>query len=298
MTVCGHLDVCILSVRAPWHSYDSPNTPRFVDKKKSPTAVHVLTCCCVSFTCLGGNKHRLPGRHRIPLAGGLQTTGSGGCLTEYSGVLKRRTFPIYPKRCARGDLVAQRGRDGVELVPRVAPLPPFGGPSLRGLRVAGAFEGLAAVALAAGAMGGRPGQVVPHRRGLLVAEAVLAVRDPVHVQRLHVGASFEAPGARVLDGPPPGLEVVDDLERLEHQGVPDRQVAGPLLEGDAELGAAGGGPHHVEVPGLEGLVVPLQDVAADARAGLRVAVKTRYLPATGLEGTAPVPLNSSRSLIC
>ena len=56
MTVCGHLDVCILSVRAPWHSYDSPNTPRFVDKKKSPTAVHVLTCCCVSFTCLGGNK--------------------------------------------------------------------------------------------------------------------------------------------------------------------------------------------------------------------------------------------------
>ena len=57
MTVCGHLDVCILSVRAPWHSYDSPNTPRFVDKKKSPTAVHVLTCCCVSFTCLGGNKY-------------------------------------------------------------------------------------------------------------------------------------------------------------------------------------------------------------------------------------------------
>ena len=47
--------------------------------------------------------------------------------------------------------------------------------------------------------------------------------------------------------------------------------------------------NHVEVPGLEGLVVPLQDVAADARAGLRVAVKTRYLPATGLEGTADRP---------
>ena len=191
------------------------------------------------------------GAHRIPLAGGLQTTGSGGCLTEYSGVLKRRTFPIYPKRCAR-DLVAQRRRDGVELVPRVAALPPLrGGPSLRSLGVPGALEGLAAVALAAGALGGGPGQVVPHRRGLLVAEAVLAVRDPVHVQPLHVGASLEAPGAGVLDSPPLGLEVVDDLERLELQCVPDRQVAGPLLEGDAELGAAGRGPDHVEVPGLD-----------------------------------------------
>ena len=109
------------------------------------------------------------------------------------------------------------------------------------------------------------------------------------MQALHVGAGFEAPGAGVLDGPPLGLEVVDDLERLEHQGVPDRQVAGALLEGDAELGAAGRGPDHVEVPGLEGLVVPLQDVGADARAGLRVAVLTRYLPATGLEGTADRP---------
>ena len=93
----------------------------------------------------------------------------------------------------------------------------------------------------------------------------------------------------VLDGPPLGLEVVDDLECLEHQGVPDQQVAGALLEGDAELGAAGRGPDHVEVPGLEGLVVPLQDVGANARAGLRVAVKTRYLPATGLEGTSDRP---------
>ena len=162
------------------------------------------------------------GAHRIPLAGGLQTTGSGGCLTEYSGVLKRRTLPIYTKRCARGDLVAQRRRDGVELVPRVAPLPPLGGPSLCGLGVPSSLEGLAAVALAAGPLGGGPGQVVPHCGGLLVPEAVLAVREPVHVQPLHVGAGFEAPGARVLDGPPLGLEVVDDLERLEHQGATGR----------------------------------------------------------------------------
>ena len=107
------------------------------------------------------------------------------------------------------------------------------------------LEGLAAVALAAGPLGGGPGQVVPDGRGLLVAEAVLAVRDPVHVQPLHVGAGFEAPGARVFDGPPPRLEVVYDLQGLEHQGISERQVAGALLECDAELGAAGRGPHCV-----------------------------------------------------
>ena len=34
------------------------------------------------------------GAHKIPLEGVLQTTGSGGCLTVYSGVLNTLTGPI------------------------------------------------------------------------------------------------------------------------------------------------------------------------------------------------------------
>ena len=78
---------------------------------------------------------------------------------------------------------------------------------------------------------------MPDGRGLLVAETVLAVRYLVPVEALEAG--FQAPGARVFDGPPPRLEVVHDLQGLEHQGIFERQVAGALLECDAELGAQG-----------------------------------------------------------
>ena len=209
----------------------------------------------------------------------------------YSGVLNRRTFPIYPKRHARGDLVAKCGRDGVKLVPRVAPLSSFGRSSLHGLWVASSLEG------STGTLRGRPGQVVPDGRGLLVAETV---RYLVPVEALHVGAGFQAPGARVFDGPPPRLEVVYDLQGLEHQGISERQVAGALLECDAELGAAGRGPRCVEVPRLEGFVVPLQDVGADGWAGFGLLSRlvTSQPWASKARPTDPVPLNSSRSLIC
>ncbi|CAE7816459.1 pfh1 [Symbiodinium microadriaticum] len=48
------------------------------------------------------------------------------------------------------------------------------------------------------------------------------------------------------------LEVVDDLQRLEHKGIAERQVAGTLLEGNAELGAAGRGGKFFPVSAEDG----------------------------------------------
>ena len=76
---------------------------------------------------------------------------------------------------------------------------------------------------------------------------------------------------------------------LSTRASPTGRLRGRLLRAMLNSVQQGRGPDHVEVPGLEGLVVPLQDVGADGWIGLRVAVKTRYLPATGLEGTADRP---------
>ena len=67
---------------------------------------------------------------------------------------------------------------------------------------------------------------------------------------------------------------------------PSSRPSGSSGQGPRELRADGGGPDEVEVPGRVGPVVPLPNVGADAGPSRRVRVKTRYLPAKGLEGTA------------
>ena len=147
-------------------------------------------------------------------------------------------------------------------------------------------EGFAAAVLGADRLAGNPRQVVPYSGGLLVAKAVHAVGHIVVRQRLHVGPTFEQARSRVLDGPPPRPEVTDDLDGLQDQAVAVLEPSGSPGQGSREFRADGRGPDEVEVPGRVGPVIPLLNIGADAGPSRRVRVKTRYLPAKGLEGTA------------
>ena len=92
---------------------------------------------------------------------------------------------------------------------------------------------------------------------------------------------------RVLHGPPPGAQVLDDLEGAKHQPIPGLQVPGALRQGPAVLGADRAGPHEVEVP--LGRLVQFHDVAADGGLELGVQVHGNDLPAPSREGPANRP---------
>ena len=96
-----------------------------------------------------------------------------------------------------------------------------------------------------------------------------------------------SPALRVLEPPELGLEVVDELQRPEHQPVALLQAPRPPGQGLRELAADRGRPDDLEVPGREGGVVPVQDVTLDR--GLALQVQARHFPAQGLEGPADAP---------
>ena len=146
-------------------------------------------------------------------------------------------------------------------------------------------EGFAAAALGTDRLAGNPRQVVPYSGGLLVAKAVHAVGHIGARQRLHVGPTFEQARSRVLDGPPPRPEVADDLDGFQNQAVALLEPSRSPGQGSREFRADGRGPDEVEVPGRVGPVIPLLNIGADGGSSRRVRVKTRYLPAKGLEGT-------------
>ena len=162
-------------------------------------------------------------------------------------------------------------------MPAALPLSGFGVPAV--------LEGFAAAVLGADRLAGNPRQVVPDSGGLLVAKAVHSVGHIVVRQRLHVGPTFEQARSRVLDGPPPRPEVADDLDGFQNQAIALGQPSGSPGQGSREFRADGRGPDEVEVPGRVGPVIPLLNIGADGGSSRRVRVKTRYLPAKGLEGT-------------
>ena len=176
-------------------------------------------------------------------------------------------------------------------MPAALPLSGFGVPAIS--------EGFAAAVLGADRLAGNPRQVVPYSGGLLVAKAVHAVGHIVVRQRLHVGPTFEQARSRVLDGPPQRPEVADDLDGFQNQAIALGQPSGSPGQGSREFRADGRGPDEVEVPGRVGPVIPLLNIGADGGSSRRVRVKTRYLPAKGLEArpTDFVPENNSRSLM-
>ena len=147
-------------------------------------------------------------------------------------------------------------------------------------------EGLATVSLAAHGSTGAPGQVVPDARRFPIAIAILAIGHIIEGQVFHEAAGFQQPAPGVFDGPPPRPEVPNDLDGSEHQAVALLQPAGSARHSPRELGAHRAGPDEVEVSGLEGSVIPFQNVLADGGLALRVGVKTRNLPPKGLEGAA------------
>ena len=128
---------------------------------------------------------------------------------------------------------------------------------------------------------------MPNPCGLLVAEAILAVADVAVGQTLHHQPRLEQARLRVLHGPPPGAQVLDDLEGAKHQPIPGLQVPGALRQGPAVLGADRAGPHEVEVP--QGRLVQFHDVAADGGLELGVQVHGNDLPAPSREGPANRP---------
>ena len=136
----------------------------------------------------------LLGPRKIPVHGTRGTIGSRAAVltcTRWSG--RASLFPFLPKRHIYGgrDLLAQPGRQGVQLLPGLArpvpaalPLGRFGVPAV--------LEGFAASALGTDWLAGNPRQVVPNAGGLLVAKAVHAVGHVVVRQRLHVGPTLQA----------------------------------------------------------------------------------------------------------
>ena len=158
--------------------------------------------------------------------------------------------------------------------------------ALRPGGVAPVAEALAAGALEA--LGPRDeGQRAPDSGALAVGAAVGAVGHVLEGQPLHVGPRLEQPALRVLEAPEPGLEVVHELQRPEHQPVALLQAPRPPGQGLGELAADRGRPDDLEVPRRKRGVVPLQDVAFDR--GLALQVQARDLPAQGLEGPADAP---------
>ena len=162
----------------------------------------------------------------------------------------------------------------------------FASLALCGLGVATVVEGLATATPAAHRSTGVPGQVVPDAGRFPIAIAVLAIGHVIEGQVFHVAAAFEQSAPGVFDGPPPRAKVADDLNCSEHQAVALLQPAGSASHCSREFGAHGAGPDEVEVSGLKGSIVPLEDVAAQAWLTLRVRVETRNLPSKGLEGSA------------
>ena len=149
-------------------------------------------------------------------------------------------------------------------------------------------ESLATASLAAHRSSGAPGQVVPDARRfpIPIAITILTIGHCIEGLAFHEAAGFQQPAPGVFDGPPPRPEVADDLDGSEHQAVALLHATGTTSHCSRELGAHGAGPDEVEVSGLEGSVVPLEDVAAQAWLTLQVRVETRNLPAKGLEGAA------------
>ena len=157
--------------------------------------------------------------------------------------------------------------------------------ALRPGGVAPVAEALAAGALEA--LGPRDeGQRAPDP-GAVPVGAVGAVGHVLEGEAFHVGPRLEQPALRVLEAPEPGLEVVDELQRPEHQPVALLQAPRPPGQGLRELAADRGRPDDLEVPGRELGVIPVQDVALDR--GLALQVQARDLPAQGLEGSADAP---------
>ena len=70
---------------------------------------------------------------------------------------------------------------------------------------------------------------------------------------------------------------------------PAGRSGGRVPEGHEKLGAHGARPDHVEVAGSVVPVLPLEDVAADGRAGLGIKVEARDLPPALPEGAAHGP---------
>ena len=166
--------------------------------------------------------------------------------------------------------------------------------ALRPGGVAPVAEALAAGALEA--LGPRDeGQRAPDPGALAVGAAVGAVGHVLEGEAFHVGPRLEQPALRVLEAPEPGLEVVDELQRPEHQPVALLQAPRPPGQGLRELAADRGRPDDLEVPGRKLGVVPVKDVTFHR--GLALQVQARHLPAQGLEGPAdaPVPDGSSGS---
>ena len=131
------------------------------------------------------------------------------------------------------------------------------------------------------------GQRAPDPGALPVGAAVGAVSHVLEGEAFHVGPRLEQPALRVLQAPEPGLEVVDELQRPEHQPVALLQAPRPPGQGLRELAADRGRPDDLEVAGRKLGVVPVQDVTFDR--GLALQVQARDLPAQGLEGPADAP---------
>ena len=154
-------------------------------------------------------------------------------------------------------------------------------------------EGLAAVPLAAHRLGRPPGQVVPDPGGFLVAVAVLAVAHVAVVQALHEGPRLEEARLRVLEGPPPGPQPLDDLQRAQDEPVAGLEVAGPPAEGPGVLGADRAGPHHVEA--AQQALVQLHHVAAQRGLELRLQVHLPRRPCQSSPSRRTTPGASSFS---
>ena len=168
--------------------------------------------------------------------GARGTIESRGCFEVYSAVGKSFTRPILAFTEERfealethlnrpRDLLAQLAGDGVELLLAVAAALRPGGPG-----VAPVAEALAAGALEA--LGPRDeGQRAPDPGALAVGAAVGAVGHVLEGEAFHVGPRLEQPALRVLQAPEPGLEVVDELQRPEHQAVALLQAPRPPGQG-------------------------------------------------------------------
>ena len=105
-------------------------------------------------------------------------------------------------------------------------------------------------------------------------------RGAGHLGRLRSGRAWSFSTAHHRGRRWPMISMV-----FRNQAIALGQPSGSPGQGSREFRADGRGPDEVEVPGRVGPVIPLLNIGADGGSSRRVCVKTRCLPAKGLEGT-------------
>lgn len=116
--------------------------------------------------------------------------------------------------------------------------------------------------------------VAPYPCTFAVFEAIPAITHILKWNILHENARLEQAGLRVLKSPKLWMEVLNNFQRLQHQGVSRNQVS--WTSGSscyAVVLTHGTCPNDVKMTRSELVVVPRQNVCADGRTGFWVGVQ-------------------------